>query len=342
MGDQKLPALPWEPVFRLPDKGVLNYVKDVLTALGVEDIDELEKIHPHWLPGGIMGTLEWVFICGWWIWDNTGFFRSDEAYKFIVEFNGYEFDPDHLKIFRENRERNLFEERFTEPGLTGMERSEGLNWVRNEVYARWAREEGVDPKEFTPPPEFIEMVMWATFMWILSEYGRDWVYMEDEVLACVIDFGVAYMELWSHEKTLLDPQGVKVTNRPINTCRYCGHRLWCVAGAFIGGNLWQNVCLNCYNELWENGVEVDEKDERLRHPKCPHKEGIAGSTRSCIATCPHSGMTQQKVMERMQEAGTERLERYREALNIAGGDRRRLGGHSTQEIVSYFNEEEDR
>lgn len=333
--ETNLPAVPWEGFKKLPDKGVINYVRDVLDNLGV-DVDMIEKKHPHWMPVGIVGTLDWVMICGWWIWRNTGFFDSDEGYKYVIEFNGYEFDPDMIVVFREQRERNKYHTRSTQPGIEDIERTEALQFLMEDVYGGWAKTEGVDPKEFTPPQEFVELLMWATFMWVLSEYGRDWIYMQDEILACVIEYGAAFLEKWSGDKTLLDPREVVVTERPINSCRYCGETLWCVRGAFVNGDQWHFTCINCLVDLWEKGVQVDVKDERIIHPKCPHREGIEGAVKSCAASCPHSGIYQEKLWEEAQKKGSERLEKYREGVRMAGSNHRQLAGQSVDDIINHF------
>lgn len=330
-----LPAVPWEGFNKLPDRGVVTYVKDVFRTLGV-DVEEIDRAFPHWIPIGIVGTLDWVMICGWWIWRNTGFFDSDEGYRYVIEFNGYEFDPDMILVFREDQDRNRYRVRSDTPGIEEIERTEALQFLMVDVYGGWAKAEGKDPKIFTPPQEFVEMLMWSTFMWVLSEYGRDWIYMQDEVLACVIEYGAAFMEKWSGDKTLLDPQEVKVTDRPANSCRYCENTLWCVRGAFINGKEWHFICINCLVKLWESGVQVDTKDERIVHPRCPHLEGADGAMKSCHASCPHSGIYKEKIWEKMQEQGSERLRQYREAVRMHGASHRQLSGQSVDDIINHF------
>lgn len=335
MNSPQLPAIPWEGFNKLPDKGVVAYVRDILDSYGV-NVQEIEEHYPHWLPVAIVGTLDWIMICGWWIWRNTGFFDSDEGYRFVIDFNGYEFDPDMILVFREEVERNKFEERINSPGIESLERTEALQFLREDVFGGWARSQGKDPDEFTPPQEFIELMMWATFMWVLSENGRDWIYMQDEILACVIEHGAAFMEKWSDDRALLDPREVKVTQRPVNSCRYCGETLWCVRGAFVNGDQWHHTCINCLVGLWEQGITVDKRDDRILRPKCPHLDGIDGGTKSCVATCPHSGMSGEKVMERMQEVGSQRLEKYREAMHVSGMNHRQLAGQTLDDILGHF------
>lgn len=330
-----LPAIPWEGFKKLPDRGVVNYVRDALRSLSV-DVETLEELYPHWLPVGIVGTLDWVMICGWWIWRNTGFFDTNEGYKFVIEFAGYEFDPDMILVFREERERNRFGSRVQNPGIEDIERTEALQFLLEDVYGGWAKSEGKDPKRFTPPQEIAEMILWSTFMWVLSDYGKDWIYMQDEVLACIMDYGAAYVEKWSEDRTLLDPREVTVTKRPINSCRYCGESLWCVRGAFVAKQNWHFTCNNCLVKLWEDGIAVDQKDERLLHPRCPHKEGIEGTVKSCMAECPHSGIYQEKIWEDLERKGSERLARYREGVRMAGQSHREIAGQSLDDIINHF------
>lgn len=335
-----LPAVPWEGYTRMPDPGVMAYVNDMLSNLGV-DVEAIAKDHPHWFPVGIMGTLDWIQICGWWIWRNTGFLDTGEAYKVVIEFDGYEFDSDQLLVFRERAERNKFFERMNTPGIDGKERSEAIGWLVHDMYGGWAKSEGVDPREFTPPQEFIEMVMWATFLWVLSSYGRDWIYTQDIVLACVIEHSVAFVEKWSPNKALLDPALVTVTDRPISSCRDCGKELWCVRGAFVEGELWFRLCNNCLVSRWEAGKTVDLEDGRITHPRCPHKEGRNGSTRSCLATCPHSKVTEESVWQKFEDVGSQRVEAYRESMRMSGGtNHRALAGQSLEDIQNHFRKEE--
>jgi len=58
----------------LPDEGVWLYVRDILQHDFGVDIEHLPE---HWIPLAIVGTLDWVVICGWWIFRNTGLFQSN-------------------------------------------------------------------------------------------------------------------------------------------------------------------------------------------------------------------------------------------------------------------------
>jgi len=90
----------------MPDAGIYAYVRDLLCARF--DL-ETDKLPEHWIPLGIIGTMDWVQICGYWVWEHTGVFDTDEPYKWVFLWNGvYEFDPDRLLVFREHDEHNKF------------------------------------------------------------------------------------------------------------------------------------------------------------------------------------------------------------------------------------------
>jgi hypothetical protein len=339
----------------MPDPGVHRYVTDLLEDLGI-DVGYLPE---HWIPLGIVGTLEWVIVCGWWLFRNTGIYDTEEAYQWVFDYDGYEFDPDQLLVFKEDDERNLFEHRIENPGVNGKERTEALQYVSQDFYAAWVKDKTpAEQREFIPPPGFVEAVMWATFMWVLSDYGKDWIYMRDELFACVFEFGVSYVSTW--DNTLLDPGIMVCTKRPLNSCRYCAaevftfkqelshlgeidedkvdETLWCVQGAYVNGG-WQFTCNNCLVKQVENGAHMDhpDKDRRVLKPHCPHLLGEDGEPGSCNSTCPHSEMTQKKAWERMEERGSERVQEVRDRVRSMGGRTpRQISGQTVDDIVDYF------
>jgi len=323
----------------MPDPGVHLYVQDML----YEDFGiEVSALPDHWIPLTIVGTLEWIVICQWWIFRNTGIYESDDPYKLVFEYDGYEIDPDQLLIFREEPERHKFAERMESPGITGKERTEALPFLAHDVFGTWLQgEQNLTPEEaegFVPPKEFLEVCMWATFMWVLDEYGRDWIYMQDQILACVFDYQVAYYSRW--DESLLDPNIMRCTDREVSTCRYCGEKLWCVTGTEVN-MMWQFVCNNCLIVMaTESHHRLDQKDDRLQHPHCPHWRGVDGAAGSCQSTCPHSGMTPEKVWQKIEDAGSARVEAYRDTVRELGGrNPRQVAGQSVRDIVRYFNQE---
>jgi hypothetical protein len=320
----------------MPDPGVHLYVYDMLSEdFGIQ-VDQLPE---HWIPLTIVGVLDWIVLCQWWIFRNTGIFESDDPYKFVFDYDGYEFDPDRLLVFREEPERHKLAERLEEPGITGKERTEALPFLAQDIFVSWLEgEQNLTPDEaeqFIPPQAFLEVCMWATFMWVLDEYGRDWIYMQDEILACVIDFQAAYYSRW--DETLLDPNIMVRTNRQVSTCRYCGEKLWCVSGGVVNQG-WQFVCNHCMMEIaTESHHHVDKRDDRILHPKCPHWRGIEGVGGDCMSTCPHSGMTSEKVWQKMEDHGSQRVEAYRDTVRELGGrNPRQMAGQSVDDIVRHF------
>lgn len=296
----------------MPDPGVWRYVLDML---GDDFKVEVDTLPEHWIPIAVTGTLEWITVCGWWVFRNTGVFQPDTPYKYVFEFGGgYEFEPDHLIMFEEDPKDNLLEYRLKKPGITGIERSEALPFLADKVFAAWLRGEHdlteEEAEQYIPPRAFLEIAMYATFMWVLDTYGRDWLYMQDEILACVFDYGVAYYEKFG--KTLLDPAQMVCTERPHHSCRYCETVLWCVSGTTIGG-LWQFVCTNCLIMQARTGADVDELDRRLNAPRCPH----ISAEGTCRATCKHSGISEEDTWRKLEEVGSSRVAAYAEQL--AGG-----------------------
>lgn len=349
----------------MPDPGVYAYVRDVLEKDFQVDVGVLPD---HWLPLAIVGTLDWVAICGWWIYRNTGIFDSEDAARFIIRWNNYEFDPDRILVFLDDPERNLFLHRLQNPGIDGKERTEALQFLFVDIFERWYRHEhGYNAQvahDFYPPQEFIELAMYATFLWILDEYGRDWIAEQDMILRCAIHFGEAFQCKWDGK--LLDPREVERTERVHGTCAACKTRLHCVGGTDFRimdrhldhpvvqaileddsdvvqatSGRWAFLCNHCAMSLATlDGVEIDPNDQRLHRPKCPHWKGIDGEAGGCIATCPHSGMNPEKVWQKMEEVGSERLRQYREHMDneLGGMSPRMVAGQSIDGIVDHFRE----
>lgn len=310
----------------LPNDKAWAYVRDMLDRRFDVDVDALPE---EWIPLAIKGTLEWVIVCGWWIFRNTGIYESDEPYKWVFDYDGYEFDPDQLQVFKEDVDRNMFEERWDSPGLTRKETAEAAQYLFQDVFSVYWQErertqEAADA--MVPPPVFIDLAMYCVFMWLLDDHGRDWICEQDEVFSCVRDFNVAYLEMW--DNTLLDPNIMVCTKRPINSCKYCDKELWCVGGTLVNKS-WQFVCNHCLVEMaLESHHHLDAKDGRLQRPSCPHWNGIDGEAGTCMATCPHSGMSPEKFWERAEAIGSERLDTWRQHVrSLEPGERyRQLSG----------------
>jgi hypothetical protein len=129
---------------------------------------QVDHMPEHWIPLAIVGTLDWVAICGWWVYRNTGIFESDKPYEKIFDFDGYEFDPDQLMMFEEDESRHKFKERLANPGINGKERTEALQFLFQDVFEVWYKAEREytqqESEGFFPPQEFIEVAMYSTFL----------------------------------------------------------------------------------------------------------------------------------------------------------------------------------
>jgi hypothetical protein len=126
------------------------------------------------------------------------------------------------------------------------------------------------------------------------------------------------------------------TQRPLNSCRYCDEVIWCVAGTTIDQG-WINVCNHCLVVRAQNHGGVDEYDQRLKTPHCPHWEGMDGAKGNCSSTCPHSGKTAESIWEEWEAHGSERLRKYREQVQLAGATPRQLQGQTLEGIVRHFD-----
>lgn len=312
-----------------PDEGAELFVRDLLHEWLEVDTRGWD---PTWIPLGLMGTLDWIMLCNWWAWFYTGIFQSEEAYKWVFRYFSinpktkepqiYEFEPDQLVLFREDREQNAFEERINNPGLTDRERGQIVQFLIRDVY----RAMGQEP----PPQEVVEMIAYATFIWVLSDNGRDWLCEIDPVWDCVDEFKVAYLERF--ENTLLDPRNMEKTDRELGTCVFCKEQLYCVQAAATFDD-WQSICNDCLVALHEQSPEaVDVKDRRIVKPLCGFRGG------NCLNTaCPHNPITHDDLGDMMARAGGERVDAWRSA-RIAGGEPRKLAGRTADQVVDYFRD----
>lgn len=309
----------------MPPAAVMNFVMDALEqfqsigAFPVE-IDPLKMSHDdhtkYWIPLIVVGTLEWVCVSGWWPWLYTGVFDTDEAYKWIFLYEGnYELSPDHLVVYRDVPEKNAYHERINIPGIEDRERSEILQFIYRDVFGRFKKE--------APEDVITEPVIWATLMWVLSEYGRDWL-AQDPIFHSVYTKGVGYLTTW--DQKVLDPDKVQCTQRKVGSCASCGDSLWCTIGSLVNGE-WHYLCDYCLSQMAEQGHKVDRWDKRVRQPRCGKKE-------SCrYVGCRHNETTREGIEEEMVDIGRRRVDEYRNAY-LSGESPRGL--FNADEIVEYF------
>ncbi len=122
------------------------------------------------------------------------------------------------------------------------------------------------------------------------------------------------------------------TRREPYTCKACEEKLWCVKGFFVDDN-WYYYCNSCAVDLKESGKKMDDRDERLSDPLCGHQ--------TCLNTkCPHLGLTQEDMVDQMQDWGTQRVEEWRDQVRQMGGKTaRQISGQTVDDIVDHFRRE---
>jgi hypothetical protein len=351
-----------------PDKGVLKWVNKILgdpdrisryivEAAGAydellpvlnsyEDAIDLDLVPKHWVPVAVDATLKWLHLVEYWILRYTGLYNSDEPFQYIFRVGndpGVEVDPDLIRMFVDDAERNQFQERQWQPFLDSRERARALPFVRKE-FGYWDRRgSNVEGTDFMPSDDFLELAIWAVFVWVMSPHGRDWIYMKDQVYSYAIEHGVAYQSTISEGGQaggLIDHNNVYRTGRPTHTCADCDtERLWCTRSISTtietedrGGRL--VLCQNCIAMRFIDGLPVNRKDPRVLKPSCPHIS--AGEhVGTCVQTCPHSGMTEELAWEILEEAGDRRAEAY--SSSVDAQERPELGWRDLDELVDHFD-----
>jgi len=321
---------------RWPDPGTWHFVKDLMAA--VWDIN-VEEFPNHVVPITIVSTLEWVQLNAVWILRNTGIYQTDEPYSFVFEYDQSELSPDDIELFRDAPERNQFDARINDPGLSAREQEEALGYVRESGFYMWEKgmtREQASSQSFTPPGWVIERVLWCTLMWVLSKNGRDWLYCLHPIVSSTYDYGVAYLYTESNE--LLEPSRVTVIDRKPHSCRVCEETLWCVRGALLD-NRWLYVCVNCLIGLWEQDPDKtqDYRDKRILKPPCTHLTGInKNHVGTCTATCPHSGLNPEIVWELMEEDANKRVQARVAETKRMGRNPAQRGGVTLDNLIDYF------
>lgn len=321
---------------RWPDPGTWHFVTDLMRA--VFDID-VTTFPNHVVPITIVSTLEWVRLNGVWVLKNTGIYQTDEVYSFVFEYQQCELSPDDLHIFRDAPERNQFNARIQDPGLSEREKEEALGYVRETGFYMWEEEmtrQEASKESFTPPGWVIERVLWCTLMWVLSQNGRDWLYCLDPVISSTYDFGVGY--LYTPSQELLDPEEVVVHKREPHSCRLCKETLWCVRGSMLD-QTWAYICVNCLIRLWEEDPSRtdDFRDERIVKPPCPHLTGLNKTHQGkCRETCVHSGVTPEVVWELMEDQANERVQARVAEVKRLGKNPAQQGGVTLDNLIEYF------
>lgn len=169
----------------LPPQGIINYVADTLVHRDEVDINGL---NPHWIPVAITATIDWITKTGWWPYYYSSTFHSGEEYQTVYKYKGVgsmEMDPSSMKMFRFDRGASLFSKRRNFPGLSNIEKTELISFIR-ETYCTQLRVQKMSV-------DSAERIAWATLMWVLDIEGEDWLYNLSHIISSSQDFGVAFL-----------------------------------------------------------------------------------------------------------------------------------------------------
>ena len=330
----------------LPDPAVMNFVQEFLTELFPMDIDFLLKTNETWAPITVLSTLEWVKIGGWWLFRYSDIGFSEEQYKSIwkfIEDNSFtEHDPENLIIFLKDPNKNFFQHRWSNAGLTNQEHMDLIPFIEKIGFPQWDKE---------PPPRGVtEIISWATLLWVLSENGFDWARDVDLIFDYTAEFDRSFLsakeESNKEELRLLDPRKMNQTNRPVGTCACCGTSQYCVDGYFLMGNVimqkseqdskqietgWAYMCNHCAAiELKDNqGI----RDYDAENPKC-------GNSKCLNTSCPHLRVEQDNfgnaIPKSLLDAGRNRISEYERFIEQHGASPRQLSGQTLEQIMDHF------
>ena len=326
---------------RLPDAEIALFVHKCMDELMQKYDADLSRVNKYWVPVGIVGTLFWLEVTGWWITENSGIRMTGEQHDTLHMRDLSVLDPAQLLVFRlltEEREAAKHE-RWHNPGLDQSERGEILGFLRRQCF----ESSGVP----TPPPDTLTAIAWATLLYTLSEPGQDWVADLDETFKVTIHKMLAYKSTETSDDCrgeLLPEHLIQQSDHLLGSCQGCGNRLWCVRGHChkpeedqTSG--WVNLCFNCF---------LDEIDRIIR-PELTWDEDVNtmcnfnmhGHTLDCASHgCPHAKAEAIEQFpewqgRKLRERGSQRLLAFEEALTQNGGlvQRSALRG-----LLEYFGE----
>lgn len=311
----------------LPDREVWQFVFDCLEKRFNVDAARMDD---RWIPLGIIGTLMWVEVTGWWVIENSGISITGEQFDTAHLHDNDELDPQSLTILRyiEEKAEQFLKNRWDSPGLETDEKGELLGFLKRCVF----ESSGVP----TPPPEILISISWATMVWSLTQKGRNWVQKLSALFDCTVSCGVSYNvrddDYPSGE--LLDPQLVENTERGLGVCAKCSCKLWCVKAHCHAGEM-TSLCYNCFVEerdmIQYDWVTWDEHASTMCQPK--NKQNL--DCASC--RCPHAiddaeEHLHEYTLSKMKERGSQRLLSIEESARRMGG----VFGRTPQELVDHF------
>lgn len=326
----------------LPDAAVMNFVEDFIKESLPSDVDYLLKSNEYQIPITILSTLEWVKIGGWWIFSYSDIFMSEEQYQSVWRYSDTssftELDPKKLITFLLDKQRNFFQHRWNNAGLSDQEHIDLIPFIEKVGFPQWGKE--------APSRDVIEIVSWATLLWVLSENGFEWARDVDIIFDYTAEFDRSFLstkeESDIQELRLLDPRCMEKTNRPLGTCASCGVSQYCIDGYFIMGNTiiqesqsnvetaWVHLCDMCASKELESQVIRSISSEE---PKC-------GNNRCLNTKCPNLPTVKdnwgQHIPSALVENGRKRIEQYRQFIESYGASPRQLNGQTLEDVLNHF------
>ena len=318
----------------LPDPEVWKFIHECLDKRFNIDAARLDE---RWIPLGIVGTLMWIEVAGWWIIENSGISATGEQFDTLHSYDATELDPTALIVLRHLREKaeKMLKNRWDNTALESDERGEILGFLKRCCF----ESSGVQ----SPPNEVLVSIVWGTMVWSLTDKGRDWVKRLDAMFECTVDHGVSYKTMENSDLEsgeLLDPSLVEDTGRNLGSCAKCNHKLWCVKDHCHKGDM-VYLCYSCFQEEKAGGnIQYDwvSWDEHV-NTMCKFDE--AKENLDCASCrCPHAISNAEEHVERfalnkMKQRGSQRLLAFEEHAKRVGG----VFGKRPEELVRYFKRE---
>jgi hypothetical protein len=323
----------------LPDAEVWQFIQECLVKKFGYNHVEVSRMDERWIPLGIVGTLMWLEVTGWWVMENSGIRMTGEQFDQLYTYDcSSTLEPHHLLVFRlleEERERLLSKRMVGDSlndSLKGEEKGELLGFLRRRCF----QNSGVGE----PPLELLASIAWGALIWALTDGGQDWVAGLDEAFACTRAEGAAWKDLENEDQlggVVLEPDLVEETMDGLGDCMRCGASLWCVKQHCYDGGM-TFLCYSCmlvekadgrillddmtWDEYANTMCDFDDKKPNLDCAalKCPH----------IIPDAPKK--LEKWTGEKLRARGTQRMLALEEKAEQLGG----IFGRSPKELVEHF------
>ena len=291
---------------------------------------EMLNMNEHWIPLGIIGTLEWLHKSLWWFFEYTSFRRTNLQYtQYFVYEEEYEWNPEKLIVCMEDPENSQLEFRYRKPGLYPQEQRS----IRSHIPWFFKKFDVEPPKSM----EIIDYIAYATMIWILQD-GRPWMDDMEELFRCATKYAekgqpFSYVSSWEREGALLHPMQMIHTERELGVCANdkCQNKQWCV-GWYRLGDIKAHFCHSCAIKLVEMGNKPDPYDTRFDPDICG----------SCINTdCPYASVVKEgghNIPLQLIEKGDRLMEQYRDHADEHGLPRQ-LAGQTKETIRNHFTQQ---